>query len=152
MGRKIKPSLYPWLFTMIFFEVERCSNWWFGVQSVASPFGNYDPSCEMLWYGRCEHQNLWQSLPKFFHAIVRARDSDPKLVPNFTNFFPWDPESMPLWHTDFCYFWTLYAFPVIKIPTRPTSLAAPCGWTVWIFFPFLELWMKTPKATQKWSW
>ena len=114
MGWKIKPRVYPWLFTMIFFEAERCSHWRFGVRSAASPFGNYDPSCEMLRYGRCEHQNLCQTLPKNFHAIVRARDSDTMI---------------------FVIFRTLYAFPEIKIPTRPTPLAAPCGRTVWSFFP-----------------
>ena len=30
----------------------------------------------MLRYGRHEHQNLCQTLPNFFHAVVRARDSD----------------------------------------------------------------------------
>ena len=41
------------------------SNWRFVVRSAASPFGNYDPSCEMFRYGRCEHQNLCQTLPFF---------------------------------------------------------------------------------------
>ena len=105
------------------------SNWRFVVRSAASPFGNYDPSNEMFWYGRCEHQNLCQTLPNFFHAIVRARHSDTMI---------------------FVIFRTLYAFPEIKIPTRPMPLAPPCGQTVWSFFPFLAQCMKTRKATPKW--
>ena len=101
-----------------------------GVWSAVSPFGNYDPSCEMLRYGRCEHHNLCQTLPNFFHAIVRARHSDTMI---------------------FVIFWTLYAFSEIKIPTRPTPLAAPRGRTIWSLFPFLAQWMKTRKATHKWS-
>ena len=34
---------------------------------------NHDPSCEMLRFGRSGHQNLCQTLPKFFHGVVRAR-------------------------------------------------------------------------------
>ena len=34
---------------------------------------NHDPSCEMLRFGRSGHQNLCQTLPIFFHGVVRAR-------------------------------------------------------------------------------
>ena len=34
---------------------------------------NHDPSCEMLRFGRSCHQNLCQTLPIFFHGVVRAR-------------------------------------------------------------------------------
>ena len=34
---------------------------------------NHDPSCEMLRFGRSGHRNLCQTLPIFFHGVVRAR-------------------------------------------------------------------------------
>ena len=44
-----------------------------GVWIDTSPFGNHGPSCEMLRFGRSDHQNLCQTLPKKFPGVVRAR-------------------------------------------------------------------------------
>ena len=49
-----------------------------------------------------------------------------------------DRESTPQAHTDFDKVWTPSKFPVIKIPTRPTTLASPRGRNVWNFSPLLE--------------
>ena len=37
-----------------------------GVWIDTSPFGNQGPSCEMVRFGRSDHQNLCQTLPIFF--------------------------------------------------------------------------------------
>ena len=66
---------------------------------------NHDPSCEMLRFGRSGHQNLCQTLP----------------------FFPRGRESTPEAHIDFDDVQTQSEFPVIKIPTRTTPVAAPRG-------------------------
>ena len=55
------------------------------------------------------------------------KERSSKLVPNFTNFFPRGRESMPQAHINFDDARTPSEFPVIKIPTRPTTVAAPRG-------------------------
>jgi len=55
------------------------------------------------------------------------KERSPKLVPNFTKKFPWGHESTPRAHIDFDDVQTPYEFSVIKIPTRPTLVAAPRG-------------------------
>ena len=65
-------------------------------------------------------------------------------------FFPWGRESTPQAHIDFDDVWTPSEFPVIKIPTRPTPMAAPRSRNVWNFSPLLGQWVKTRKATHKW--
>ena len=76
-----------------------------GVRSAASPFGNPGPSCDMLRFGRSDHQNLCQTLPK----NPRGRESTPRALTNFDEV------------------WTSSEFPVIRIPTRLTPVAAPLG-------------------------
>ena len=70
-----------------------------------SPFGNHDPSCD---------------------APV-SKEQSSKLEPNFTNIFPQGRESTPRAHANFDDVRTPSAFPIIKIPTRPTPVAAPRG-------------------------
>jgi hypothetical protein len=130
MGQKIKPRVYRWLFTVK--KISRRND---------EVTDDWSPKCRISFW------KLWSFL--WDAPVWKVRAS--KLVPNFTKNSPWDCESTPQWHSYFRYFQTLYAFPVIRIPTRLTPLAAPCDRIVWIFFPFLEQWMKTPKATHKWS-
>jgi hypothetical protein len=100
------------------------------------------------WSWNC-HISFWKLWSFLWDAPV-SKERLSKLVPNFTKKFPWGLESTPRWHTDFHDFQTLFAFPVIKIPTRPTLVAAPRSRNVWKFFPFLGQWMKTRKAIHKW--
>jgi hypothetical protein len=79
-----------------------------------------------------------------------SKERSSKLVPNFTKKIPWGFESTPRWHTDFCDFRTPSTFPVIKIPTRPTPVAASRIRNVWKIFQLLGQWMKTCKATHTW--
>ena len=53
------------------------------------------------------------------------KERSSKLVPNFTYFFPWGHESTPQAHINFDDVRTPSEFSVIKIPTRPTPVAAP---------------------------
>ena len=91
------------------------SNWRSVVRSAASPIGNYDPSCE-IWSGMegASTKTCAKHCQIFSMRYVRARHSGT---------------------TIFVIFRTLYAFPEIKIPTRPTPLVAPCGRTILKFFP-----------------
>ena len=59
-------------------------------------------------------------------------------------------ESTPQAHIDFDDVRTPSEFSVIKIPTRPTPVAARRGRNVWNFSPFVRVWMRTRKATHKW--
>jgi hypothetical protein len=95
------------------------------------------------------HVSFWKPWSFMWDSSVWKEQSS-KPVPNFTKKFPRGRESTPRAHNDFDEVWTPSEFPVIKIPTRPTPVAAPRGRNVWNFSPFLRQWMKTRKATQKW--
>ena len=120
MGQKIKPRVYTWLFTMS--KIRGCHGW---LESVVS-----------------------RLLLETMILLVRCSDLEGVSIKTraiFTKKIPCDPENTARWHTDFHYFRTLYAFPVIRIPTRHTPLAAPCGRTVWIFSRFSNNEWKLPK-------
>ena len=75
---------------------------------------NHDPSCEMLRFGRSGHQNLCQTLPKKFHAIVRACHNDTMI---------------------FVIFRTLYAFPVLEYQQGLRLWPHPAAELFEVFFP-----------------
>ena len=95
------------------------------------------------------HVSFWK-LWSFLWDVPISKERSSKLVPNFTKVFPRGLESTPWWHTDFRDFQTPSAFPVIKMPTRPTPVATSRIWNVWKIFQFLGQWVKTCKATHKW--
>ena len=81
--------------------------------------------------------SFWKPWSFMWDAPVWKERSS-KLVPNFTNFFPQGYESTPQAHIDFDDVRTPSEFSVIKIPTRPTPVAAPRGQNVWNFSLLLE--------------
>ena len=83
------------------------------------------------------HISFWKPWSFMWDAPVWKERSS-KLVPNFTNFFPRGRESTPQAHIDFDDVRTPSEFPVIKVPTRPTPVAAPRSRNVWNFSPLLE--------------
>ena len=56
-----------------FYEPKRWSHWPQEFELTRLLLENHDPSCEMLRFGRSGHQNLCQTLPIFFHGVMRAR-------------------------------------------------------------------------------
>ena len=78
------------------------------------------------------HISFWKPWSFMWDAPVWKERSS-KLVPNFTNFSPQGRESTPRAHIDFDDVRTPSEFSVIKIPTRPTPVAAPRGRNVWNF-------------------
>jgi hypothetical protein len=116
MGQKIKLRVYPWLFTMIFFRRN----------NVVTD----DLESEVL-----------RLLLETMILLVRCSGLEGAIIKTCAKLYQFFStgswESTPRAQTDFDDVRTASEFPVIRIPTRPTPVAAPRGRNVWNFSPLL---------------